>query len=273
MIQIKEYKEEAYMWTRAELKEKAKVALKQNYWKIVLVCVILSLIGVDGDPTVNLNYEIEEPSYYATNMIPLGEYNVLLGGLLNVFNLGFAPVMVGIILVTLFLGIAVSLFVFNPINVGARRFLTKSLNEQADMNELLFGFQGNYKNVVKVLFYSDLYILLWSLLLVVPGIIKAYEYFMVPYLLGENPNLDKNEALQMSKEMMYGHKWETFVLQLSFIGWDLLAAFTLGLVHVFYVTPYRNLTLAALFERLNSLNGYPARRANGYQQNYTTENI
>ena len=77
--------------------------------------------------------------------------------------------------------------------------------------------------------------------------------------------------------MMYGHKWNTFVLQLSFLGWDILASFTFGLLHLFYVTPYRNLTLAALFEKLNAINGYPARRANGYgyQQTppYNTDEI
>lgn len=272
------------MWTRVELKEKAKIALKQNYWKIVLVCLILGLIGVDGDPSIDLNYRMDTSDY---QYYPLDEYNALYGesvfvnpsGILSMFNLGFAPAMVGIILpiilVSVILGIALAIFVFNPINIGARRFLTKSLNEQADMNELLFGFQSNYKNVVKVLFFCDLSIFLWSLLFIVPGIIKAYEYYMVPYLLGENPNLSTDDAFQMSKEMMDGHKWNTFVLQLSFIGWDLLAAFTLGLVHVFYVTPYRNLTLAALFERLNALSGYPARRANGYgyQQTYTTDEI
>lgn len=264
------------MWTRVELKEKAKQALKRNYWKIMLVCMILSLIGVDGDFRFELDYKIDEPIYYSTDMIPLDEYNDLFRSaeyldpsrILNMFSLGFLPAGMGFVLVLAFVamifGIVLAVLVFNPIDLGARRFLVKSLNESADMKELLYGFENNYKNVVKVMFFRDMSILLWSLLLVVPGIIKAYEYFMVPYLLGENPNLSTDEALQMSKEMMNGHKWNTFVLQLSFIGWDLLATVTLGMVHVFYVTPYRNLTLAALFEKLNALSGYPARRANGY---------
>lgn len=132
------------------------------------------------------------------------------------------------------------------------------------MNELIFGFNSNYKNVVKVLFFQHLYILLWTLLFIIPGLIKSYEYAMVSYLLTENPNLEKNEALQMSKEMMYGHKMELFMLQLSFIGWDILGAFTFGLLHLFYVEPYRNLTMAAFFEKLNEAKGYPARHTNGY---------
>ena len=270
------------MWTRVELKEKAKIALKQNYWKIVLVCMILGLIGVDGDPSFELNYKTEESIFHSTDMLSIDEYNALYGGgsafvnpsiILKMLGFSVAPAMMSLIvaaaIVAMVFGIVLAVLVFNPIDLGARRFLVKSLNENADMHELLYGFHNNYKNVVKVMFFRDMSILLWSLLLVVPGIIKAYEYFMVPYLLGENPNLSTDEALQMSKEMMDGHKWNTFVLQLSFIGWDLLAAFTIGIVNAFYVAPYRNLTLAALFEKLNALSGYPARRVNSYRYENT----
>ena len=245
------------MWTRVELKEKAKVALKQNFWRIVLVCAILGLVGGDGSPTIDLNFEMSAEDFHSLDMyIPY---------ISNIFT-SIRYMMFAVLgLIAVISGLVLAVLVFNPIELGARRFLVKSLNETADMNELLYGFQSNYKNVVKVMFFRDMSIVLWSLLLVVPGIIKAYDYFMVSYLLGENPNLSTDEALQMSKEMMHGHTWDTFVLQLSFIGWDLLAAFTLGLVHVFYVTPYRNLTMAALFEKLNALSGYPARRVNSYR--------
>ena len=90
----------------------------------------------------------------------------------------------------------------------------------------------------------------------IPGIIKAYEYYMVPYLLAENPNMDAKEALERSKEMMYGNKFETFVLELSFIGWDLLSGMTLGILDVLYVRPYKQLTYAALYEALKEKQQY-----------------
>ena len=93
-------------------------------------------------------------------------------------------------------------------------------------------------------------------------------------MLAENPNLTKEQAFAQSKQMMNGQKWEAFVLDLSFIGWDLLSAMTLGILSIFYVEPYRNLTFAALYEELSLVHGRPAfsQQASrvGEYQGYTT---
>lgn len=106
---------------------------------------------------------------------------------------------------------------------------------------------GHYGNVVKTMFFYDLYIALWSLLLVVPGIIKSYEYRMVPYILAENPGMDSKQVFEISKRMMNGQKMETFILDLSFIGWTLVAGITCGIAGVFYVAPYVNATNTELY--------------------------
>lgn len=82
------------------------------------------------------------------------------------------------------------------------------------------------------------------------GIVKMYQYLMVPYILSETPDMDYRQALDKSRDMMNGHKWRAFVLGLSFILWDFLGLLTLGMVEIFYVNPYRNLTFAALYEEL-----------------------
>ena len=106
---------------------------------------------------------------------------------------------------------------------------------------------------------KDLKIFLWSLLLVIPGIVKAYEYMMVPYLLAENPNLTKEQAFTLSKQMMTGNKLDALILEMfSFLGWEILADFTMGILSVFYVEPYKNLTYAALYEELSLIHGRPA---------------
>ena len=79
-------------------------------------------------------------------------------------------------------------------------------------------------NVVLVMFLKNLFTSLWTLLFVIPGIVKHYEYLMIPYILAENPGMDRKEAFQISKRMMDGQKMETFILDLSFIGWILLSA-------------------------------------------------
>ena len=141
-------------------------------------------------------------------------------------------------------------FIFNPLDVGAKRFFFKNLNEKANVKEIAFAYDNNYMNVVKTLFFRDLYTFLWSLLFIIPGIVKSYEYRMMPYLLAENPAMPKEQAFAISKQMMDGQKWETFVLDLSFFGWQLLSAFTMGILSIFYVTPYINMTNAALYESL-----------------------
>ena len=91
---------------------------------------------------------------------------------------------------------------------------------------------------------------LWSLLLVVPGVIKSYEYRLVEYVMAENPGMAAMEAIARSKALMQGNKWNAFVLDLSFLGWNILNACTFGILGIFYVQPYQMLTNAALYEKL-----------------------
>lgn len=260
------------MWTRAQLKEKAKFALKQNYWKIILVCTMLILLGTSGEPNFEFIVENETTQVNTYDLGIDSTFNHKLPGLAYLLPMSFAFGVIGLmvlaLLITIPLVLAFAAFIGNPLDLGARKFLLKTLNEKAEVKEVAYAFDSNYKNIVKILFFRDLYIILWSLLFIIPGIVKSYEYFMIPYLLIENPNLTQEEAFQISKQMMMGQKWNTFVLQLSFFGWDVLAALTLGILNIFYVAPYRNLSFAALFEELNAAHGYPARHV---QRNYEQE--
>ena len=100
------------------------------------------------------------------------------------------------------------------------------------------------------MFFRDLFTFLWTLLFIIPGIIKSYEYKMVPYLLAEYPDMDRKEVFARSRDMMYGQKWNTFVLDLSFIPWNILSTITFGLVGLFYVSPYQDATYAELYDTL-----------------------
>lgn len=91
-----------------------------------------------------------------------------------------------------------------------------------------------------------LFIWLWSLLFIVPGIIAAYRYRLAPYLMAENPNLGIREAVNMSKELMAGHKWRLFCLNLSFIGWGILSALTCGIGDL-WLNPYIYAANAAFY--------------------------
>lgn len=90
---------------------------------------------------------------------------------------------------------------------------------------------------------------LWSLLFCIPGIIKALSYSMANYILAENPEMTAREALKESKIIMHGHKWEYFVIGLSFLPWNFLAAFLIGIPYV-YVLPYMNATTANFYQSI-----------------------
>ena len=92
-----------------------------------------------------------------------------------------------------------------------------------------------------------LFIFLWSLLFIIPGIIKSISYAMTPYILADCPDVKVRDALKLSMKMMKGHKMEYFILGLSFIGWILLSVVTAGLVNVFYTGPYMGSTFAAYY--------------------------
>lgn len=90
---------------------------------------------------------------------------------------------------------------------------------------------------------------LWSMLFVIPGIIKSYSYSLANYILADNPELTAREALNKSKEMMNGHKMDLFVLHLSFIGWYMLVGITFGIASI-YVVPYMSATVANFYNSL-----------------------
>ena len=277
------------MWTRKELKEKGKRSFKRNYWKAVLVSLLLvfmvrgavnfgfggrggsnesdanavttqaeqsETVGQDQDiielPEIVLNpsdlIDSDDP-----DSIPVGFTDFLIELRNTIGGIGILALVVGGILlfIVLFIVIAaIHAFLFNPLEAGTARFFVRNLNDKAEIRELAYCYDHGYLNVVKTVFLRDLYIVLWGLLLIIPGIIKSYEYRMVNYILAENPEMNTKDVFAMSRDMMRGNKWRAFVLDLSFLGWHLLSLITIGLAGIFYVFPYRNMTNAALYEFL-----------------------
>ena len=145
-------------------------------------------------------------------------------------------------------GLLFGIFVGNVLRIGADRFFVLNRTEAVGAGTIFDGFRsGHYGNIVLTMFLVDLYTMLWTMLFIVPGIIKSFEYMMVPYILSENPGMNQREAFAISKRMMDGEKMNAFVLELSFIGWYLLAGITCGLAGIFYVQPYYEATIAELY--------------------------
>lgn len=232
------------MWSRSELKSRAKEVLHLNYWKAVLVSLILIFIGGNSS-SVSVSHTTSSSS---------GGHASSHGYIYSPeewkYILTFTSLAFLIVIVATVFFLALSIFVFNPLIVGCYRYFILCGRKPSNMGELVFAFNHSYINVVRIMFFRGLYTFLWSLLFIIPGIIKGYEYRMIPYLLAENPEMDMEEAFSLTRQMMTGDKANTFVLDLSFIGWNLLSALTLGILSIFYVNPYQHLTNAQLYEVL-----------------------
>ena len=120
--------------------------------------------------------------------------------------------------------------------------------QDIEIGNIFDGFK-NFTNATLLALHQMLLIFLWTLLFIVPGIIKGYAYYMVFYILAENPDMSSKDALAESKSLMEGHKFEFFKLQLSFIGWFILSIFTFGILG-FWLAPYVNIATAVFYTDL-----------------------
>ncbi len=238
------------MTTRAELKNRAKSCLKNYYWWAVLACFLAGFLGGGNGNTVQFNFGGVSGAQMNTifHEIHSGEFSI--ESLIAVLaTLAVALVIVAIAFV---FGILWSTFLGNPVRVGSCAYFMKSREkmQSAGIGTLFWAFEnGRYNNIMKVMFMRWLHIFLWSCLFIIPGIIKSYEYFLVPYILHDTPDIHYKDALAVSKEMMRGNKWRLFVLELSFIGWSLLGSLCCG-VGVLFLTPYIEATMAEFYVEL-----------------------
>lgn len=208
------------------------MAFKKNYVSAVVVALLMGIFGtVSGESSARR--VSENSDIYSGNLFNVGMITGLLAGI--------ATVVILIVLVA-------KVFVGNLLKMGGYRFFILNQTAQPGIGTLLDGFRsGHYVNIVLTMFLRDLFTALWSLLFVVPGIVKHYEYLMVPYIIAENPAMDYKEAFQISKQMMDGEKMEAFIMDLSFLGWYLLSAVTCGLLAIFYVNPYVQASFAEMY--------------------------
>ena len=126
--------------------------------------------------------------------------------------------------------------------------LSVSRGNEFRLTQIFDGFK-NFVNSMVTYLLSLLYILLWTLLFIIPGIIATYSYSMIFYILADEPELTPSETLKKSKEMMDGYKMDFFLLNLSFIGWAILCLFTLG-IGFLWLFPYILITNAKFYEEV-----------------------
>ncbi|OGO78624.1 MAG: hypothetical protein A2Y23_10105 [Clostridiales bacterium GWB2_37_7] len=224
------------MWTRRDLKARAKEVLKISYWKAFVVSLVLFLVGGDsGNGTSGSNFRDGS----SDNMY--GYFNQPDYGFSLYYNWIFIIIVIAIAFMVFRIMIGYAL------EVGGRRFFKQAAQMDVDMGYLGYAFKSErYKDVIVTMLYKGVLNFLWYLLLIIPGIVKSYAYSMVPYILADNPNIGYRRAVELSNQMTEGHKFDMFILDLSFIGWYLLGML-LFFIGIFFVKPYENATEAELY--------------------------
>lgn len=267
------------MWSRKELKKNAKASLRNFMGKAILAVILVALLGVPveairntinnqsddivnnlrGQANVSLYTQDEDGNVIADYSNSIGEPDEdeeKFSGVLRLFNtspllkfynyLGKALAAIpGISMIIAFY----NYLFLEPVKMGLNRFFMKSRSKPTGIDEI-FSLLRNFARLGGAAILKNIKIVLWMLLLVIPGIIKIYEYRMVNYILAENPDMNIKRAFQISKTMTDGNKWNLFVLDLSFILWNIacLVCFPVYL----YVLPYMNATKAEAYYKLKA---------------------
>ena len=195
---------------RVELKEWAKEFVKGKRWDVLLPIIIMSLFS---GFTVTFNVGDSENINYT---------------LLSIMSVA---------------SFAISIVVF-IIQIGFTDYMVKFIKEKEYKLEILFSKFSDWSRLIGVYLLQVIFIFLWTLLFIIPGIIKGIAYSLVPYLLADDKykKLSATEILKKSEELMNGHKWDFVVLSLSFIGWHILAVFTLFILEI-WILPYQQVAI------------------------------
>lgn len=236
--------------------------------------VVLDALQGNEEESRELSEELKEQAVQNTKegrgSAALGRSRGVLAGFVNSVTSGSILVtliaavnsMVGSAGITVFLFIVLSLllalgawvFLFNMYTVVSRRiFLEGRVYEKLTIQR--FAFLLRVKRWTKVsltMALASMYQMLWALT-IVGGIIKRYSYFLVPYIAAENPDISPKKAVNLSRRMMHGHKWECFVFELTYWGWDMLGSLTFGLTAIFYSNPYKTAAFSEFYVQMRDL--------------------
>lgn len=277
------------MWDRKELKKRARAAIKVNYWRCVLVALLMTAItaGLLNSARITVNNASDQTSAGNGNVSsqaansadkqepPEGDVNVRLtvdgkevdpdavadeaskqiGMLADGIAAGLVvllTVIVGALLMLAMAAAVVNVLVINPLYLGCHYFFLRNSSGDAEFDNLTRGFAPSWWHTVVTMFLTDLFTVLWSLLFIVPGVIKVYSYRLVPYIQAEHPEMKGTEAITLSRKMMNGQKWNAFVFDLSFLGWEILGKLTFFGVDVLWTRPYKEAANAELYRAISA---------------------
>jgi uncharacterized membrane protein len=215
MVKFPKESEEDSMRSRQEIKALAKQRFRENYWPCVAVPILVSVIsGLVAGLVIRLAGQADAEE------------------------------------VSVGLSLVIAFFIAGPLSIGLCYFFVQVILGHEDEITVGTPFRTavtGYMRKVGGYAWMSLFQYLWTMLFIVPGIIKSFSYAMTPYILGDCPNVGAQDALKLSMRIMNGKKADLFVLYLSFLGWAILSVFTLGVLAIFYVQPYATSAVATFY--------------------------
>jgi len=237
-----------------DFKAIARESLTSKWSIAVFVGLVASLLGglASEAPQVEVNIDASNSdvsfSFAGQNIFSTG------GGLSDI-----AAFIAGAFFLFIIISLAVGVLYFilgSFVGVGYAKFNLNLVDKKETKFESMFEYFSYWKTTSVMRLLRVIYIFLWSLLFIIPGIVAGFSYAMTNYIMAENPNLTASEAIEQSKAMMMGKRWRLFCLQFSFIGWDILATLAFGIGHL-WLTPYKQAAKAAFYREVSGTGFYP----------------
>ena len=229
-----------------DFRHSAWEALRGHWGVALLTGLIASILGGGianfGGFNINLNLDAEHIKLFRHHFAVSG------GDIDGIFAAAM-PFLVGAG-ITAAVWTVVSLVIGGAVSLGYAQFNLDVMDRQEPQIATLFSKFSKLGTGVAMRLLTGLFIFLWSLLFIIPGIIASYRYAMTPYILAENPDRGVMDAIDASKKMMQGNKFRLFCLHFSFIGWDILATLTLGIGNLWLV-PYKQAASAAFYREVS----------------------
>ncbi len=233
----------------ADFRRIARDGLRGQWMTAVAAAVIASLLGVIELGGPKLKFELTDGNFHGGLQIA-GQDILSFDG---IHGIGLAGIATTILVAAILIGVA--RFILGAImGIGYDRFHLDIVDRRMAEIGTMFGYFAHWKTAACARLLQGVYVLLWSLLLIVPGIMAAYSYAMTGYILAENPELTASEAIARSKNMMFGNRWRLFCMQFSFIGWEILSALLTFGIGALWIAPYKQSATAAFYREISGTN-------------------
>lgn len=236
------------MLLAADFRERARTALQNNWLWAVITGMVASMLGacttmLDGGGSSSSS-DLSEEDLEVLESAGINATEILTNPVVQA-----VLVFLGVLLIALVVWAIVIMVIGGPITLGYAQYNLNLVDGCNPQFSDLFSKFNQFGQGFCVQFLRNLFIVLWTLLFIIPGIVKSYSYAMAAYIAAENPEMSATEAIDESKILMEGNKWRLFCLDISFIGWSILCIFTLGIGNLF-LRPYREAAFAEFYREI-----------------------